>query len=68
MSEEWENVTRIGQKHGGKDAGGGPRPVVLKGKSAVNAAFRTGGVTTEKKIGSANSVSALFVSTLLPLV
>jgi hypothetical protein len=56
MSEEWENVTRIGQKHGGKGAGGGPRPVVVKGKTALNAAFRTGGVSTQKRTGTANSV------------
>jgi putative transcription factor len=64
MSEEWENVTRIGQKHGGKGAGGGPRPVVVKGKTALNAAFRTGGVSTQKRTGTANSVGGPSMSKL----
>lgn len=54
---DWDSVTRIGSKNrvGG---GGGPRETVIKGKSALNAAQRSGSiVATEKKFGSGNAVS-----------
>lgn len=57
MSEEWDSVTRIGSK---VRAGGGTatdREKVVKGRSALNAAQRSGAVIgTEKKYGSTNSV------------
>ncbi len=56
MSEgEWDSVTRIGKSRSG--GGGGERQTVVKGKAALNKALQAGGVTTEKKYGSANSVS-----------
>lgn len=56
MSDDWDTVTRIGQKARG--AGGGDRETRVKGKAALNAAFRTGGVSAQKKeFGTANSVS-----------
>lgn len=56
MSEDWESVTRIGKSRSG-GGNGAQRATVIKGKTALNAAMRTGGVSTEKKVGSANSVS-----------
>jgi len=57
MSEDWNSVTRIGSK---VRAGGGTvtdRERVVKGKSALNAAQRSGAIIgTEKKFGTANSV------------
>lgn len=55
MDNEWDTVTRIGQSRSG--GGGGPRPKTLKTKAELNAAMRIGGVQTERKVGSANSVS-----------
>ncbi|KAK5099157.1 multiprotein-bridging factor 1 [Exophiala xenobiotica] len=56
MSEDWNSVTRIGSK---VRAGGGTvtdRERVVKGKSALNAAQRSGAIIgTEKKFGTANS-------------
>lgn len=54
MSEDWESVTKIGSKVRG---GGGPRENVVKGKSALNAAMRSGAIVgSEKKYSTANAV------------
>ena len=58
MSEDWDSVTRIGSK---VRSGGGAvqdRERVVKGRSALNAAARSGAViASEKKFGTANTVS-----------
>lgn len=58
MSEDWDSVTRIGSK---VRTGGGAatdRERVVKGRSALNAAQRSGAVIgTEKKFGTSNAVS-----------
>jgi putative transcription factor len=56
MSDDRENQVHIGSNVHGR-GGGGPRSIVVKGNAALSAAKRNGGVTTEKKYGSANSVS-----------
>jgi putative transcription factor len=54
--QEWDIVTRIGSK--ARSGGGGEREKVIKGKSAINAAARSGAILgTEKKYTSANTVS-----------
>ncbi|KIW11454.1 hypothetical protein PV08_10754 [Exophiala spinifera] len=55
---DWDSVTRIGSKARGPGAGGVDRERVVKGKSALNAAARSGAIIgTEKKFASSNTKS-----------
>jgi putative transcription factor len=59
MSEDWESVTKIGSKVRGP--GTATRETTIKGKSALNAAARSGAIIgTEKKFAAANVSVPLF--------
>lgn len=56
--DDWETKTTIGFR--ANNGGGGPREKVIKSKTELNKAARSGAiVATEKKFSTANAVSII---------